>query len=194
MYNPCNFPSAVYCFQRKEEEEEEKKSADDWNVSAQGLLWFVYTSHTFGSLGLHVPSLYFGGRERERDATLSICINVLELVHKLSHAAASIISSAFRTTRSGFDASRIINTGTTGWMLKPRSSRRVWRRGGHHQLPSSHLPLLVLLSMRLSGPPCGRSDNCSTCGALSGKKKKGAANKNCWIKTQAALKITSCCL
>lgn len=156
----------------------------------------LFTLHTHSVLLVYMCPLYTSAaeRERERDATLSICINVLELVHKLSHAAASIISSAFRTTRSGFDASRIINTGTTGWMLKPRSSRRVWRRGGHHQLPSSHLPLLLLLSMRLSGPPCGRSDNCSTCGALSGKKKKGAANKNCWIKTQAALKITSCCL
>lgn len=141
----------------------------------------LFTLHTHSVLLVYMCPLYTSAaeRERERDATLSICINVLELVHKLSHAAAaaSIISSAFPTTRSGFDASRIINTGTTGWMLKPRSSRRVWRRGGHHQLPSSHLPLLLLLSMRLSGPPCGRSDNCSTCGALSGKKKKRSSKQ-----------------
>ena len=67
----------------------------------------LFTLHTHSVLLVYMCPLYTSERERERDATLSICINVLELVHKLSRAA-SIISSAF--LNDGVRLRRFLNT------------------------------------------------------------------------------------
>lgn len=106
----------------------ERKSADDWNVSAQGLLWFVYTSHTFGFLFFHVPSWCFSNIDAHWQFALTFWNSSTALTRRPSSNNLLCLDADVKVWCCG-----IINSGKAGW--KATSWTQCLVEEGHQQLP-----------------------------------------------------------